>query len=54
MASSEVAVTGPGLVTAGGIGVEATWRTLYAGTSTARRDPVPAGLAVGISCGRRL
>ncbi|MYV98458.1 beta-ketoacyl-[acyl-carrier-protein] synthase family protein [Streptomyces sp. SID3343] len=50
MASSEVAVTGLGLVTAGGIGVEATWRTLCAGVSTARRDPGLAGLPVDISC----
>ncbi|WP_331772005.1 beta-ketoacyl-[acyl-carrier-protein] synthase family protein (plasmid) [Embleya sp. NBC_00888] len=50
MPSSEVAVTGLGLVTAGGIGVEATWRTLCAGVSTARRDPGLAGLPVDISC----
>ncbi|MGC0417365.1 beta-ketoacyl-[acyl-carrier-protein] synthase family protein [Embleya sp. AB8] len=50
MATSEVAVTGLGLVTAGGIGVEATWRTLGTGISTARRDPVLADLPVDISC----
>ncbi|MFF7245854.1 beta-ketoacyl-[acyl-carrier-protein] synthase family protein [Embleya sp. NPDC008237] len=50
MPSPEVAVTGLGLVTAGGIGVEATWRTLCAGVSTARRDPILAGLPVDVCC----
>lgn len=46
----EIAVTGIGLVTAAGIGVEASWRGVCAGVSTARRDPNLAGLPVDISC----
>jgi len=45
-----VAVTGLGLVTAAGIGVEASWQGVCAGRSAARRDPVLAGLPVDISC----
>jgi 3-oxoacyl-[acyl-carrier-protein] synthase II len=45
-----VAVTGIGLVTAAGIGTEATWQGVCAGTSTAARDPRLAGLPVDISC----
>lgn len=43
-------VTGLGLVTPGGIGVEAGWRAALAGVSTAARDPLLAGLRVDISC----
>ncbi|WP_327269563.1 beta-ketoacyl-[acyl-carrier-protein] synthase family protein [Streptomyces sp. NBC_01218] len=45
-----VVVTGLGLVTPGGIGVEAGWRAALAGVSTAARDPRLAGLRVDISC----
>jgi 3-oxoacyl-[acyl-carrier-protein] synthase II len=50
MAGPEVAVTGIGLVTPGGIGVEASWATVCAGRSTAAHDPVLAGNPVTISC----
>jgi 3-oxoacyl-[acyl-carrier-protein] synthase II len=45
-----LAVTGIGLVTPGGIGVDATWRTVCSGRSTARHDPMLAGLPVDFSC----
>lgn len=45
-----IAVTGLGLVTAAGIGVEASWAGVCAGQSAARRDPALAGLPVDISC----
>lgn len=45
-----VVVTGLGLVTPGGIGVEASWRTALAGVSTAARDPRLTGLRADISC----
>lgn len=45
-----VAVTGLGLVTPAGIGEQATWQGLLAARSTAKRDPVLAGLPVDISC----
>ena len=45
-----VAVTGLGLVTAAGIGAEASWRGVCSGVSTAKRDPGLAGLPVDISC----
>lgn len=45
-----IAVTGLGLVTAAGIGVEASWRGVQSGVSTAKRDPALAGLPVDISC----
>jgi 3-oxoacyl-[acyl-carrier-protein] synthase II len=50
MAGPEVAVTGIGLVTPGGIGVEASWASVRAGRSTAAHDPVLAGNPVTISC----
>ncbi|MGW0859694.1 beta-ketoacyl-[acyl-carrier-protein] synthase family protein [Streptomyces sp. NPDC002690] len=43
-------MTGLGLVTPGGTGVEAGWRAALAGVSTAARDPLLAGLRVDISC----
>ncbi len=46
----EIAVTGIGLVTSAGIGVQASWQGVCAGISTARRDPNLAGLPVDISC----
>lgn len=50
MSGPAIAVTGLGLVTPAGIGVEATWRTVRDGTPTAAEDPRLAGLPVGISC----
>jgi beta-ketoacyl-acyl-carrier-protein synthase II len=45
-----VAVTGLGLVTAAGQGVEATWRGVCDGRSAATRNPALSGLPVDISC----
>ncbi|MFC5718657.1 beta-ketoacyl-[acyl-carrier-protein] synthase family protein [Streptomyces gamaensis] len=45
-----MAVTGLGLVTAAGIGTEATWEGVCAGRSAAARNPQLAGLPVDISC----
>lgn len=50
MSSDGIAVTGLGLVTPAGIGVQDTWQGVCAGVSTARRDPNLAGLPVDISC----
>ncbi|HEY3606943.1 MAG TPA: beta-ketoacyl-[acyl-carrier-protein] synthase family protein [Pseudonocardiaceae bacterium] len=50
MTPPAIAVTGLGLVTPAGIGVDTTWRGLLAGVSTARTDPTLAGLPVDISC----
>ncbi|MGC9540713.1 beta-ketoacyl-[acyl-carrier-protein] synthase family protein [Streptomyces sp. UG1] len=44
------AVTGIGLVTAAGIGADATWQGVCAGRSAAARNPLLAGLSVDISC----
>ncbi|MGX9889369.1 beta-ketoacyl-[acyl-carrier-protein] synthase family protein [Streptomyces sp. NPDC002276] len=46
----EIAVTGIGLVTPGGIGTEATWEAVCAGRSAARTDPDLHGLPVTLSC----
>ncbi|TDC22124.1 beta-ketoacyl-[acyl-carrier-protein] synthase family protein [Streptomyces sp. 8K308] len=48
--AGEIAVTGVGLVTPGGVGAPATWRTVCDGRSTAERDEALAGLPVDISC----
>ncbi|MGW4912534.1 beta-ketoacyl-[acyl-carrier-protein] synthase family protein [Streptomyces sp. NPDC004270] len=45
-----IAVTGLGLVTAGGKGAEATWNAVCAGQSLAAHDPVLDGLPVDFSC----
>lgn len=45
-----IAVTGLGLVTAAGIGVEPSWQGVCSGVSTAARNPELAGLPVDISC----
>ncbi|WP_267244796.1 beta-ketoacyl-[acyl-carrier-protein] synthase family protein [Streptomyces sp. PR69] len=45
-----VAVTGLGLITPAGVGVEAGWRTLCDGVSTASEDPVLQGTPVPFSC----
>ena len=50
MTRGSIAVTGLGLVTAAGIGVETSWRGVCSGQSPARHDPVLAGLPVDISC----
>ena len=50
MTTPAIAITGLGLVTAAGVGVEASWRGVCGGASAARRDPTLAGLAVDISC----
>jgi len=50
MSTASVAVTGLGLVSAAGVGVDDSWRTICAGVSMARRDPALAGLPVDISC----
>jgi beta-ketoacyl-acyl-carrier-protein synthase II len=50
MSSDGVVVTGLGLVTPAGIGVQDSWDGVCAGRSTARRDPNLAGLPVDISC----
>ena len=46
----DIAVTGLGLVTAAGIGVEQTWNTVLAGQGTAATDPALAGVSVDMSC----
>jgi len=46
----EVVITGVGLVSAAGVGVDATWRRTLAGQSTARTDSRLDGLDVDISC----
>jgi len=48
--STDVAVTGLGLVTPAGIGAAANWAAVCAGRSTADRDPALAGQLVDISC----
>ncbi|MFJ6675491.1 beta-ketoacyl-[acyl-carrier-protein] synthase family protein [Actinosynnema sp. NPDC091369] len=50
MTGLDVAVTGLGLVTPGGVGVDAGWAAVLAGRSTAAHDPVLAGHEVTISC----
>lgn len=50
MTPPAVVITGLGLVTSAGIGVEAGWRGVCAGESTTRRDPNLDGLPVDISC----
>lgn len=45
-----VAVTGLGLVTSAGLGVDATWAAVCAGRSLAAPDPVLADLPVDFSC----
>ncbi|BCM65022.1 ketosynthase [Streptomyces sp. EAS-AB2608] len=50
MRRSRTVVTGIGLATPGGVGAEATWRRLCAGTPTASTDPRLAGLPVDFSC----
>jgi 3-oxoacyl-[acyl-carrier-protein] synthase II len=49
-ADLDLAVTGLGLVTAAGIGVEASWQGVCAGVSTGASDPELSGLRVDFSC----
>lgn len=49
-AARGIAVTGLGLVTPAGIGVERTWERVYSGVPTAATDPSLAGHPVRISC----
>ncbi|GHE05659.1 beta-ketoacyl-[acyl-carrier-protein] synthase family protein [Streptomyces alanosinicus] len=48
--NDEVAVTGIGLVTPGGIGTRATWEAVCAGRPAARTDPALSGGPVTLSC----
>src|SRR5699024_9139037 len=48
--AAHVAVTGLGLVTPGGIGVDASWQTMLSGKSPASTDPNLEGVPVDISC----
>ncbi|TQM78411.1 3-oxoacyl-[acyl-carrier-protein] synthase II [Saccharothrix saharensis] len=50
MSGLDIAVTGLGLVTPGGVGVEASWAAVRAGRSTAAHDPALAANEVSISC----
>lgn len=50
MSSADIAVTGVGLVTAAGIGTDATWRGVCAGIGTARHEEVLRGLPIDIAC----
>ena len=50
MSGLDIAVTGLGLVTPGGVGVAAGWEAVLAGRSTAAHDPALAGHEVTISC----
>ncbi|MEU1089959.1 beta-ketoacyl-[acyl-carrier-protein] synthase family protein [Streptomyces sp. NPDC005576] len=49
-AGAEVAVTGIGLVTPGGIGVEASWAAVRSGRSACAIDPLLSDSPVRISC----
>ncbi|MBT2425505.1 3-oxoacyl-ACP synthase [Streptomyces sp. CB00316] len=52
MTGDDIAVTGIGLVTPGGIGTEPTWDAVCAGRATAHTDPVlaEAGAPVRLAC----
>ncbi|MFD4528577.1 beta-ketoacyl-[acyl-carrier-protein] synthase family protein [Streptomyces sp. NPDC058470] len=50
MAGIDIAVTGLGLVTPGGVGVEASWAAVCDGRSAAALDPALADNPVRISC----
>ncbi|MDP9405314.1 MAG: 3-oxoacyl-ACP synthase, partial [Actinomycetota bacterium] len=49
-AAASAAVTGLGLVTPAGVGVDASWAGVLSGVSAAATDPALAGVAVDISC----
>src|SRR6266516_5774158 len=46
----DVAVTGLGLVTPGGVGVEASWSAILDAAPTAATDPALAGMPVDFVC----
>ena len=48
--TSDIAVTGLGLVTPAGIGVDASWQGILRGESAAAKDPNLAGIPIDISC----
>lgn len=50
MSPASVAVTGLGLATPAGLGLEASWQGVLAGASRASTDPALAGLEVDMSC----
>ncbi|MFJ4920609.1 beta-ketoacyl-[acyl-carrier-protein] synthase family protein [Streptomyces sp. NPDC088725] len=50
MAGTDIAVTGLGLVTPGGVGVEASWASVCGGRSPASLDPALQDNPVRISC----
>ncbi|MDI3422604.1 beta-ketoacyl-[acyl-carrier-protein] synthase family protein [Streptomyces luteolus] len=50
MTARDIAVTGLGLVTPAGVGVEESWAGICAGTGLAARDEALAGLPVDFSC----
>jgi 3-oxoacyl-[acyl-carrier-protein] synthase II len=50
MSTAEIAVTGLGLVTAAGIGVDASWHGVCAAEGTAQRSAILDGLPVDIAC----
>lgn len=48
--TADIAVTGLGLVTPAGIGVEASWNGVLSGKSAGAKDPNLAGIPIDISC----
>ncbi|SEC79762.1 3-oxoacyl-[acyl-carrier-protein] synthase II [Amycolatopsis tolypomycina] len=50
VSTADVAITGLGLVTPAGIGVEANWNRIRAGTPCAAPDPVLKGMPTDFSC----
>jgi 3-oxoacyl-[acyl-carrier-protein] synthase II len=46
----DVAVTGLGLVTSAGVGIDANWKRLLAGEPTASTDPALVGMPVDFDC----
>ena len=48
--TTDIAITGLGLVTPAGIGVDASWQGILRGESAAAKDPNLAGIPIDISC----
>ncbi len=48
--TADIAITGLGLVTPAGIGVESSWQRILSGRSAAAKDPNLAGIPIDISC----